>query len=66
MTDPSKIRWWALAPFGRIGHKLGWRWIFYFTFPIPYHSWLALSLPVLLAGWVAWLGLRRRAAPAGA
>ena len=58
MSEAKAINYWALAPFGRVGHALGWRWVFFFTFPIPFHPWLARALPLLVAGWIAWLALR--------
>jgi hypothetical protein len=44
-TDKAaKAGWWALALLGRLGHALGFRWIFWWTLPIPYHP----LVPVLL------------------
>ncbi|WP_120077379.1 hypothetical protein [Aurantiacibacter odishensis] len=40
----------ALAPFGALGKRLGFRWVFYFTVPLPYHP---LFLPLMLLGIVA-------------
>ena len=55
MATPHKaIRWSALAPFGRIGHALGFRWVFYFTFPIPFHPLLFHALPLALGTWLLW------------
>ncbi|HEY0324910.1 MAG TPA: hypothetical protein VGC46_02895, partial [Allosphingosinicella sp.] len=48
---------WAVAPFGRIGHRLGWRWIFFFTFPIPFHPWLYRAIPLGALAWVIWLAV---------
>lgn len=48
----------ALAPFGRIGRRLGWRWIFPVgTLPIPFHPLLARLLPFALLAWIGWLAL---------
>ena len=58
MSEAKAINYRALAPFGRLGYSLGWRWVFFFTFPIPFHPWLARALPLLVAGWIAWLALR--------
>jgi hypothetical protein len=43
----------ASAPFGRIGRMLGFRWVFFWTMPIPFHPlllWaLLLAPPALIA-----------------
>ena len=55
MATPHKpIRWSALAPFGRLGRALGFRWIFYFTFPIPFHPLLFHALPIAVGTWLLW------------
>ena len=41
------------APFGKIGRALGFRWVWYFTLPLPFHP---LFLPLALFGIVAWAG----------
>ncbi len=51
------IRWGALAPLGRLGHALGFRWIFFFTFPIPFHPWLYRAIPVAVIAWLVWLAI---------
>lgn len=46
--------WWALAPFGRVGHALGFRWRFWWTLPLPYHPLLPaifLLAPLALLVW---------------
>jgi hypothetical protein len=43
-TKAFKKGWWALALLGRLFHLLGFRWIFWWTLPIPYHP----LVPVLL------------------
>ena len=53
----ARIPGWAVAPFGRIGHRLGWRWIFFFTFPIPFHPLLYRAIPLAALGWVVWLAV---------
>jgi len=45
---------WLLLPLTRIGRLLGFRPLFWFTMPIPYHPLIALLvplLPLLLVGW---------------
>ncbi len=53
----ARIPGWAAAPFGRIGHRLGWRWIFFFTFPIPFHPLLYRAIPLAVLGWLVWLAV---------
>lgn len=56
MAKPEQtVRWSALAPFGRLGRVLGFRWVFYWTLPLPYHPLLARALPVALVAWLLWL-----------
>lgn len=43
----------AVAPFGRTGKALGFRWIMPFgTIPLPFHPWLALLLPFLIPAFI--------------
>lgn len=47
----------ALAPFGRLGYRLGWRWVFPVgTLPMPYHPWLGAALPWATAIFFLMLG----------
>lgn len=55
---PGRSEWFWLAPFGRIGRALGFRWIFPIgAMPIPYHRLLPIVVvgvpPVWLAATVA-------------
>lgn len=57
-------RWSALAPFGRIGRALGFRWIFPVgTMAVPFHP---AFLPLVLAVLVVWTGSRAVDLVAGA
>ena len=49
-------RWSALAPFGRIGRALGFRWIFPVgTLAVPFHP---AFVPLVLVALVVWTGSR--------
>lgn len=50
-TKPPAALARALTPFGRIGRWLGFRWVFFFTMPIPFHP---LILPVAVALTIGW------------
>lgn len=47
-----------IGPLGSFGRKLGFRWVFFFTFPIPYHPLLFPALLVALLGWTVWSAVR--------
>ena len=49
------IRWRALAPFGRVGHALGFRWVFFWTLPLPFHPVLFHAVPIGFFAWLFWL-----------
>ena len=58
MANPEQtVRWSALAPLGRLGRALGFRWIFFFTFPIPFHPLLYRAIPVAVIAWLVWLAI---------
>jgi hypothetical protein len=49
MSKPILTKWMALAPFGRVGHWLGWRWAMPLgTLVLPYHPWIARFGPWLV------------------
>lgn len=49
-TKPSPLLLKLMAPFGRIGHMLGFRWVFpVSTLPVPYHP-LILPLAIVALG----------------
>ena len=50
----SKRGWWALVLLGRLGHALGFRWIFWWTLPIPYHPLVPILLLLTPAAVVVW------------
>lgn len=60
MAGSRPINYGAIAPFGKLGYRLGWRWVFFFTFSIPFHPWLFRALPVGVGLWLLWLALRDR------
>ncbi len=42
MPKSILTKWMALAPFGRLGHWLGWRWAMPIgTLVLPHHPWIA-------------------------
>ncbi|MBY8822997.1 hypothetical protein [Sphingomonas colocasiae] len=49
MAKAKSTKWTVLAPFGRLGHALGWRWAMPIgTLPLPYHPWIARFGPWLI------------------
>jgi hypothetical protein len=49
MSKLILTKWMALAPFGRVGHWLGWRWAMPLgTLVLPYHPWIARFGPWLV------------------
>ncbi len=49
MPKSILTNWMALAPFGRLGHWLGWRWAMPLgTLVLPYHPWIARFGPWLV------------------
>ncbi|MFM5886324.1 MAG: hypothetical protein ACKOQ3_13530 [Novosphingobium sp.] len=59
-TNPAApwLRWFVTGPLGPLGRKLGFRWVFFFTMPIPFHPLLFPALLLVLLGWSAWAGVR--------
>ncbi len=51
----ERVRRGNNAPFGRIGARLGFRWIMPIgTLPLPFHPWIARALPFLVAALIAY------------
>lgn len=48
------LRWFVFGPLGALGRALGFRWVFFFTLPIPYHPLLFPALLLALLGWAGW------------
>ena len=54
-TAAAPARWWALALLGRLGHLLGFRWVYPFgTLPIPFHPLFLPGTLLALLGWLGW------------
>jgi hypothetical protein len=49
------VRWTWLAPFGRVGRALGFRWVYPFgTLPLPFHPLFVPGVLVAATCWAGW------------
>lgn len=49
------VRWRWLAPFGLVGHALGFRWVYPFgTLPLPFHPRFVPAVLLASTGWAGW------------